>query len=193
MHGSCSTRPIFQVDLPSLVRVMTGRCDALLLTVARSLVLTPFAPFFVIFSYVIETLSTEDLGLLQEFSASLEAAVDSSETIEKLWRLWHIMSGVATLYVEAKSQQQENEAMVPISNQFDVYLNQLGFLPMGDMSMGSTEVPNSGGAESLQVANIANWMSGSRNMMGLLEQDLSQIRRLEEETEAVKNIGSLDF
>ncbi|KAM5350039.1 hypothetical protein ACJ41O_006544 [Fusarium nematophilum] len=144
-----------------------------------NLVLTPFAPFFVIFSYVIETSSTKDLRLLQEFSTGLETSVDSSETVEKLWRLWHIMSGVATLYVKAKSQQQEDEAMVPIGNQFDVYLNQLGFLPMGQTNMDPVEAPNAEVTESSQVAHIANWMSGSRNMMGLLEQDLSQIGGLE--------------
>ncbi|KAM6510385.1 hypothetical protein FSOLCH5_010825 [Fusarium solani] len=143
------------------------------------LVLTPFAPFFVIFSYVIETSSADDLQLLQEFTTSLETAVDSSETVEKLWRLWHIMSGIAALYVKAKFQQQEDEAMAPIGSEFDVYLNQLGFLPISQTIMGPIEAPNVEVAGSSQVAHIANWMSGSRNMMRLLEQDFSQIGGVE--------------
>ncbi|KAH7115450.1 hypothetical protein B0J13DRAFT_653839 [Dactylonectria estremocensis] len=140
-----------------------------------NLVLTPFAPFFVIFCYVIETLSTEDLGLLKAFSASLEAAIDSSETMQKLWHLWHVMSNVATLYVEAKSQTQEDQAIVPIGDQFDVYLNQLGFLPMVQAAIDPAGGANAAVAESFQVTQMANWMSGSRNVMGLLEQDISQI------------------
>ncbi|KAH6867834.1 hypothetical protein B0T10DRAFT_502083 [Thelonectria olida] len=140
-----------------------------------NLVLTPFAPFFVIFCYVIETLSAEDLRLLKAFSASLEAAIDSSETVQKLWHLWQVMSNVATLYVEAKSQTQEDEAMVPIGDQFDVYLSQLGLLPVVQTAIDATGTPDATVVKSSQVTHIANWMSGSRNMMGLLEQDISQI------------------
>ncbi|KAJ3520362.1 hypothetical protein NM208_g13737 [Fusarium decemcellulare] len=141
-----------------------------------NLVLTPFAPFFVLFCYVIETLSAEDLRLLQEFSASIEEAVDSSETMQKLSRLCHVMSNVAALYVEAKSQQQEDQAMVPIGDEFDVYLSQLGFMPMADQqTMNTTDDPNAVFTEGSQVAQMADWMSGSRNLLGLLEQDISQI------------------
>lgn len=135
--------------------------------------LTPFAPFFSIFMYVVETLSAQDLQLLQQFSASLESAVDLSKTMQKLCQLCHVMSNVAALYVEAKSQQQEDQAMVPIGDEFDVYLSQLGFMPMTDQPMSQ---PTTGAVvpENAQVAQIADWMSGSRNLMGLLEHDWSQ-------------------
>ncbi|KAM6535772.1 hypothetical protein FALCPG4_005312 [Fusarium falciforme] len=141
-----------------------------------NLVLTPFAPFFVLFCYVIETLSAEDLDLLNKFAASIAEAVDSSETMTKLFRLCHVMSNVAALYVEAKSQQQEDQAMVPIGDEFEVYLSQLGFMPTVDQqAMNAANDPNAVFHEGSQVAQMADWMSGSRNLLGLLEEDISQI------------------
>ncbi|CAM1501549.1 Fc.00g035330.m01.CDS01 [Cosmosporella sp. VM-42] len=141
-----------------------------------NLLLTPFAPFFVLFCYVIETSSHEDLQLLQDFCTTLGASYGSSETAEKLWRLCHVMCDVATLYVEAKSQQQEDQAMIPIGDEFDMYLSQLGFIPNEDQAaMAASGGPNEATFGNQQVAQMADWFSGSKNLMGLLEQDLSQI------------------
>ncbi|PNY26301.1 transcriptional regulatory protein [Tolypocladium capitatum] len=141
-----------------------------------NLLLTPFAPFFVLFCYVIETSSLDDLRALQEFVASLDGARDSSETIEKLYRLCQVMCDVASLYVEAKSQQQD-QTMAPIGDEFEMYLSQLGFMPSEDQAMANAQ--DNGGPPpangQVQVAQIADWFSGNRNMMGLLEEDLSQI------------------
>jgi hypothetical protein len=86
------------------------------------------------------------------------------------------MSNVAALYVEAKSQQQEDQTMVPIGDEFDVYLSQLGFMPVMDPNMNAAgSDPNAAFPDNSQVAQMADWMSGSRNLLGLLEQDISQI------------------
>ncbi|KAF4441557.1 hypothetical protein F53441_12006 [Fusarium austroafricanum] len=140
-----------------------------------NLVLTPFAPFFVLFGYVIETSSKEDLLLLKQFSASIEDTNEASETMQKLSRLCNVMSNVAALYVEAKSQQLEDQAMVPIGDEFDVYLSQLGLMPAMDTHMDAGADPNAAFGENAQVNQMADWMSGSRNLLGLLEQDISQI------------------
>ncbi|KAF5135079.1 putative transcriptional regulatory protein C11D3.07c [Metarhizium anisopliae] len=140
-----------------------------------NLLLTPFAPFFVLFCYVIETGSLDDLRLLQEFVDSLDEARDASETIEKLYRLCQVMCDVAGLYVEAKSQQQQDQTMVPIGDEFEMYLSQLGFMPTEDQTMGNTNAAGGPPPLSGQAAQIADWFSGNRNMMGLLEEDLSHI------------------
>lgn len=145
--------------------------------------MTPFAPFFVLFCYVIETGSLDDLQLLQEFVDSLDEARDASETIDKLYRLCQVMCDLAGLYVEAKTQQQQDQTMVPIGDEFDMYLSQLGFMPSEDQALAN---PNAGVNASVnpvgrpptltgQAAQIADWFSGNRNMMGLLEEDLSHI------------------
>ncbi|PHH73144.1 hypothetical protein CDD82_5630 [Ophiocordyceps australis] len=136
---------------------------------------SPFAPFFVIFCYVIETLSVEDLKLLQDFVASLDVARASSLSIQKLQRLCQVMCEVAGLYIEARSQEQENQTTIPIGDEFEMYLNQLGVMPVDDVAMAQARDNRISMPTDGQVAQIADWYSGSRNMIGLLEEDLSQI------------------
>lgn len=141
--------------------------------------MTPFTPIFVLFCYIIETSSPPDLQLLGEFTTSLETVIDYSEVMRKLWRLCSVMAQVATLYVEAKSQKQEDQTMAPIGDEFDMYLSQLGFMPPDDQTaidpMGQANGAAAAAAANAQVAQMADWFSGSRNLMGLLEQDISQI------------------
>lgn len=142
------------------------------------LLLTPFAPFFVLFCYVIETSSLDDLKLLQQFSASLDGPRENSETIDKLYLLTQVMVDVASLYVEAKTQQQSDQTMVPIGDEFEMYLGQLGFMPTDDQAMNHVEISGSSSAPvgiNGQMAQVTDWFSGSRNMISLLEEDLSQI------------------
>lgn len=137
--------------------------------------LTPFAPFFVIFCYIIETSSLQDLKLLQDFVASIEPLRDASETVDKLYRLFQVMRDVALVYIEAKSQQQQDQTKVPIGDEFDVYLSQLGFIPTEDQAM---DHANDAGGQVQgmgQTAQMADWFSGSRDIFRLLEEDLSQI------------------
>ncbi|KAK5999118.1 hypothetical protein PT974_01507 [Cladobotryum mycophilum] len=142
---------------------------------APNLLSTPFAPFFVLFCYVIETSSQEDLKVLQDFVDSLEAARSLSEPVDKLYRLCQVMCDVAVVYMEAKSQQQNDQNSTAIGDEFDMYLSQLGFMPIEDQSMANTGDGNAPIQGSAQIAQYADWFSGSRNMMGLLEEDLSQI------------------
>ncbi|KAL9488042.1 hypothetical protein ACSS6W_000319 [Trichoderma asperelloides] len=142
-----------------------------------NLLLTPFAPFFVLFCYVIETSSFADLKVLQDFVDSLEAARGLSEPIDKLYLLCKVMFDIAKLYVEAKAQQQQDENSIPIGDEFEMYLSQLGFIPNEDQVMANASTndagaPIQGGG---QVSQLADWFFGSRNMIGLLEEDLSQI------------------
>lgn len=137
--------------------------------------MTPFAPFFVLFCYVIETSSFADLKVLQDFVDSLEGGRGLSEPIDKLYRLCRVMCDIATLYVEAKAQQQQDESS--IGDEFEMYLSQLGFIPNEDQPMANANtndpgVPVQGNG---QVAQLADWFFGSRNMISLLEEDLSQI------------------
>lgn len=134
--------------------------------------LVPFAPFFILFCYIIETLSVEDLKLLEGFVASIDKLREASETVEKLYRVFQVMRDVAVVYVEAKSQQQGDQTMIPIGNEFDMYLSQLGFMPTDDQTMVDQTNPQ---VQSNMQAQMAGWFSGNRNMFGLLEEDLSQI------------------
>jgi len=137
-----------------------------------NLMVVPFAPFSILFCYIIETLSIEDLKLLEDFVASIESLRECSETVEKLYRLFQVMRDVAVVYVEAKTQQEGDQTMIPIGNEFDMYLSQLGFIPTDDQTM--VDQTNHQVQSNMQ-AQMAGWLSGNRNMFGLLEEDLSQI------------------
>lgn len=141
----------------------------------RNLMLTPFAPFFILFCYVIETSSLEDMKIIQDFVTSLEKIRDASEAVEKLYRLFQVMCDAAVLYVESRLQQQQDDSMVPIGDEFEMYLSQLGFMPGEDQTMTNT-MDTAGPVQGQGPgAQIADWFSGNRIMMGLLEEDLSQI------------------
>ncbi|KAI0376995.1 fungal-specific transcription factor domain-containing protein [Hypomontagnella monticulosa] len=138
----------------------------------------PFIPFIVIFCLVIETSSAEDLRPLADFVQSLEAACDLSHSIHKLHQLCQVLYNIAQLYIEAKAQQPLDQDMVPIGNEFNMYLNQLGFMPM-DESMTNFDVSNGPIDDQTrsmaQTAQLGDWFSGGSHMLGLLEEDLSGI------------------
>ncbi|KAI8627100.1 fungal-specific transcription factor domain protein [Xylariaceae sp. FL1651] len=139
----------------------------------------PFIPFIVIFCLVIETSDREDLGRLADFVKSLETACEVSSSVRKLHQLCQVLYNVAELYVEAKAL----EPLDPAGNEFDLYLTQLGFMPIDDSSMVGiqTDLGGTGGVVDHQMRSLAqanqleDWFSGKNYMMGLLEEDLSGI------------------
>lgn len=171
---SCHQEAIEMMDNPSLRIVY----------IHWTILYAPFIPFIVIFCLVIETSSVEDLGCLAGFVQSLEAACDLSASISKLHRLCQVLYNVAQLYIEAKAQQPVDQDMVPVGNEFNMYLSQLGFMPALDESMaGNFDV--GGGADGAvlddnarsmaQTTQLGDWFSGHNYMLGLLEEDLSGI------------------
>lgn len=129
-----------------------------------------FSPLIVLFCHVIETSNQDDLQQLANFTASLEPLVSLSLAMEKFYRLSRTLCQVATLYVEVKTQGQDqhDQDTSSISNDFDVYLNQLGFISSGQHnSSGDMAIPGSNAAPDLET-----WFSGNSYIMGLMEEDL---------------------
>jgi hypothetical protein len=125
---------------------------------------------------VIETSSQEDLGILAQFVESLRSARDASETVEKLYRLCQVMYETAALYVEAKAKQQQDGNMAPIGDEFQMYLSQLGLMPVDDQPMAAPDAtqPAQMNAQMVQ-AQVADWFLSSQKMFGLLDEDLPQM------------------
>ncbi|KAI1841460.1 hypothetical protein JX266_012389 [Neoarthrinium moseri] len=135
----------------------------------------PFIPFIVIFCHVIETSSTSDLQLLEHFILSLKDSCQISAAVDKLHRLSKVLYHVALLYVEAKTQQSLDQDMVPVGNEFDMYLSQLGFMPMDETMAGGLgdTAPDDMTRNLLQTTQLGDWFSGGNHIMGLVEEDLS--------------------
>jgi hypothetical protein len=144
----------------------------------------PFVPFIVLFCNVIETCDADDLQRLSNFVTSLESGRATISAVDKLYRLCQMLYNVAVLYIEAKSKQQQDADMVPLGNDVDMYLNALGLVPStlsmnmpAGLADGSSSVGFDGGLPSaelsqVQTAQLGDWFSGNRYMMGLMEEDL---------------------
>ncbi|KAL4867487.1 hypothetical protein BDV12DRAFT_119962 [Aspergillus spectabilis] len=163
-----------------------------------SILYSPFVPFIVLFCHIIEVSSWVDLDRLDEFVASLEPNRSLSTAISKLHRLCQVLSNVARLYIEAKTQAQtqENQDLASVGLEFDTYLSALGLAPAandGDTRWAAAaSVPGPTMPEELRyqdaqthnpgttsmphmphMTHLGNWFSGNQLMMGLLEEDLS--------------------
>lgn len=141
----------------------------------RTIIYAPFIPFIVIFCHVIETSDPEDLRRLELFVQSFKGSCDVSPAVDKLYHLSRVLYNVALLYVEAKAQQIVDQNMVTIGNEFDMYLNQLGFMS-NDISMAAGPANNDGDDTTkpmLQTTQLGDWFSGNNHVMGMLEEDLS--------------------
>ncbi|KPM43761.1 hypothetical protein AK830_g2735 [Neonectria ditissima] len=135
---------------------------------------TPFTPFTVLFCHVIETSNAEDLQRLEKFAASLQPVISMSPAIDKFQRLCKVLHQVAALYIEAKAQAQQNQDMIMVGNDFDTYFSQLGFIPepyqAEDMLPGGGLGPSSGPTVN-KAPRLEDWFSGSRSVMGMMEED----------------------
>ena len=155
----------------------------------RTVLFAPFLPSVIIFCHVIETSNTEDLERMARFVQSLEDCITVSPGVGKLYRLSQVLYNVALLYVEAKANQNADQTMVSVGNEFDLYLNQLGFMSRDMALPGTTTATNDpdintgqGNGQAgmddiersmMQNAQLGDWFSGHSYVMGLVEEDLS--------------------
>lgn len=162
-----------------------------------SLLQAPFTPFIVLFCNTIKHCNEQDLITLSDFVISLESVRATSEGAERLYKVCHLFLLVSKHYLEAKKQEAEAQRNTGTGtgtvgqdgfytpntqdniNQFDPYLSALGLLPNVQWPTGSyapmpTDAfqvfdPNS----VLQQNTVQEWFSGSRYIMGLMEDDVT--------------------
>ena len=148
----------------------------------RSILYAPFVPFIVIFCHIIEVSDRDDLSRLEDFVSSLQPICPLSEAIDKLYRLCQVLSAVARLYVEAKTQNQQDQSLVSVGQEFDTYLSALGLAPAmadgGERWSASAPMMGESNVVDNQTMQLGNWFSGNQYMMGLLEEDLDLLTGL---------------
>lgn len=151
----------------------------------------PFIPFIALFCHVIETGNLDDLNRMHNFVSSLESACEQSSAIAKHHALFQVFHNVAARYIELKTastptQPEQAEQRVEMGT----YLSELGFQPqMVPPSRDEIEGPGGTGSEVEapyvpimmprevpvgyeevdQAAQLANWLTVSQQMMGLLD------------------------
>ena len=161
----------------------------------------PFTPFIVLFCNAISCNDRSDLQTLSDFVASLESCRTLSEGADKLYKLCHVFLQIAKLYVEARERERGNQMYPKTSNgqyynvnaqnydvsaleQFDPYLSALGLAPNAVWPM--SNIPPTTGVEDPSAASfppgtgfdmnpnaLQDWFSGSRYIMGLMEEDMN--------------------
>lgn len=147
IHTSCITsienqdywRATFvnwQVSMRPVFHMPAGRATD---NCSRTILFSPLIPFMVIFSHSIETCDRNALKVLSSFVKSLESSVPLSEGIARIHSLVQVLYNVVVIYIEAKENSVRNQNLVPVGNEFDMYLGQLGFIsPQVDATMGNT-------------------------------------------------------
>lgn len=106
--------------------------------------LTPFAPFFVLFCHVIMTLNPGDMDLLREFVASLNDLRSATPTAEKMYELCNAMWDVVCMCYDHTSTlitpdgQPQDGMEGGFGEEFDMFLNQLEF------GLGGQQMPDIG-------------------------------------------------
>ncbi|KAF2108829.1 fungal-specific transcription factor domain-containing protein [Lophiotrema nucula] len=166
-----------------------------------SVLQAPFTPFIVLFCNIINTGNQSDLATLSSFVASLESCRTISEGADKLYKMCHLFLQVSKLYLEAKtketpanfpeSSQSQNEAsfygdaeggfdLGGGMTQFDPYLSALGLMPNStwpgepfpSMPPGMENYPAMDSSGMGNQNSVQDWFSGSRYIMGLMEEDI---------------------
>ena len=106
---------------------------------------------------------------MAEFVESLAPVCSISEAIGKLHRVTQVLSNVAQLYVEAKSQQLQDQDMTMVGNDFDMYLSQLGFISAQEGG-GGVGGSNAQGGEGMNGGEVPSKASsagdGGANTIG---------------------------
>ncbi|OKL57486.1 hypothetical protein UA08_07054 [Talaromyces atroroseus] len=95
----------------------------------RTLIVTPFIPFIIIFCHAAESSSDIDLHLLREFVQSLQGIRNVSEAIDQLLSLAEVLLHIAVLCKEANRENAEVQQSLLIGPEFELYFSQCGFMP----------------------------------------------------------------
>jgi hypothetical protein len=167
----------------------------------RTIFQSPFTPFIVLFCHTISTTSKADLHSLSDFVTSLESTRSVSSSAERFYKMCQLFLLIVTLCIDAKSRESHisthNGGIASTGHslgangkpqdysgleQIDPYLSALGLVPYTNAPVeGLPSAANGSGylqqgpaafGEENQ-SSLQNWFSGSRYIMGLMEDDFS--------------------
>ncbi|KAI1312331.1 fungal-specific transcription factor domain-containing protein [Xylaria venustula] len=129
---------------------------------------TPFVPFSVLFTRVVQLSDGADLFYLDRFVESLRLEEESSaaESITHPYRLYRLLCRAARLYIKQDAIPVSYEAdMNPTENPWGVF----DFASFGNEAGGGLD--GSGLDESL-TQDLSHWFYGNQQLMGLLDDDI---------------------
>lgn len=153
--------------------------NELILPPSRTLLYTPFTPFFILFCHVIDTSDQSDLERLHAFVISFQKASKLSDASVALQRLTQVLFNIALRYVELKARATSNTSE-QFGREFDEYFHALGLVPTSTSGGVAGSSMAYAGTEGLPHVSedssyVADWFHSNQQLMGLLEDNYFQI------------------
>lgn len=138
--------------------MLTGR-------IFRGILHTPFVPFSVLFTRIVQLSDGADLYYLDRFSDSLKHEESSAESITHPYRLYNLLCQAARLYIKQNPLTSHNGADMGAVDPWSVF----DFASFGNEA--SNGVDGSDFSQSLSHG-LSHWFYGNQQLMGLLDDDV---------------------
>ncbi|KAH8167774.1 hypothetical protein CIB48_g445 [Xylaria polymorpha] len=126
---------------------------------------TPFVPFSVLFTRIVQLSDGADLYYLDRFSDSLKHEESSAESITHPYRLYNLLCQAARLYIKQNPLTSHNGADMGAVDPWSVF----DFASFGNEA--SNGVDGSDFSQSLSHG-LSHWFYGNQQLMGLLDDDV---------------------
>ncbi|KAI3343016.1 fungal-specific transcription factor domain-containing protein [Ustulina deusta] len=126
---------------------------------------TPFVPFSVLFTRIVQLADGTDLFYLDRFSESLQLEGSSAESITHPYRLYRLLCRAARLYIEQDAPRVAYEADMGSVDPWSVF----GFASFGN---DANEGADGEGPDHNLSQGLSHWFYGNQQLMGLLDDDV---------------------
>ncbi|KAI0456635.1 fungal-specific transcription factor domain-containing protein [Xylaria acuta] len=126
---------------------------------------TPFVPFSVLFTRIVQLSDGADLYYLDRFSESLQHGESSAESITHPYRLYNLLCQAARLYIKQNPPTSLNGVDMGTIDPWSVF----------DFASFGNEASNgAGGSDVSQPLShgLSHWFYGNQQLMGLLDDDV---------------------
>jgi hypothetical protein len=128
----------------------------------RGVLHTPFVPFSILFTRIVQLSDGTDLLYLDRFTESLELEESSTESITHPFRLYKLLCQAARLYIE----QDIPPLLVNEATDTDIVD------PWSVFDFASFEANNNSDLGANLSHGLSDWFYGSQQLMGLLDDDV---------------------
>ncbi|KAI1127902.1 fungal-specific transcription factor domain-containing protein [Nemania abortiva] len=126
---------------------------------------TPFVPFSVLFTRIVQLSDSADLFYLERFSESLQLAGSPAESITHPYRLYKLLCQAARLYIRQNAPPILDEMGVGSVDPWSVF----DFAAFGNEAGGEAD---DSGLDGQLSQGLSHWFYGNQQLMGLLDDDI---------------------
>ncbi|KAI1428254.1 fungal-specific transcription factor domain-containing protein [Xylaria sp. FL1777] len=126
---------------------------------------TPFVPFSVLFTRIVQLSNSTDLFYLDRFSESLQLEGSSAESITHPYRLYKLLCQAARLYIKQDPPRGSYEVDTDSFDPWSVF----DFASFGNEA---NDGANGSGLDHNPSQDLSHWFHGHQQLMGVLDDDI---------------------